>query len=122
MAKVQTIMKENEEVELVVIEFDRDNKRIVLSHKKVGEDVKAAAKAEEAADISAYMEKSSAPETIGDMIKDKLAEAKAEAEEAPAEEAPGEEAPAEEAKPKKKAAKAKKEDAEEAPAEEEAAE
>ena len=92
MAKVQATMKEGEQVELIVIEFDRDNKRIVLSHKKVSESEIAAKQADEKADVKAYMEQKSAPETIGEMIKVKMAEAEAEAK-AEAEEA--EETPAE---------------------------
>jgi len=82
MAKVQSTMKEGEEVELVVIEFDRDNKRIVLSHKKVGEIEVATKHAEEKANVKAYMDQQSAPETFGDMIKEKMAAAQAEAEKA----------------------------------------
>ena len=104
MAKVQGSMKEGEEVELMVIEFDRENKRIVLSHKRPHEKEKAATETSEKDDIKAYMETNNAPETLGEMIKEKMAEA---------------EAAEAEAKPKKATkAKAKKADAEEAPAEE----
>ena len=131
MAKAQGSLKEGEEVELMVIEFDRENKRIVLSQKRPHEREKASAESSEKDDIKAYMETSSAPETLGEMIKEKMAEAAEAAEaaeteakpkkatKAKAKKADAEEAPAEEAKPKKATkAKAKKADAEEAPAEE----
>ncbi|MCK5149080.1 30S ribosomal protein S1 [bacterium] len=98
MAQIQTVMNEGKEVELVVIEFDRDNKRIVLSHKKIGDNVKATQVAEEKTDVESYMDQKSAPETIGEMIKEKMAEAAAN-------EPVEEEKP--KAKPKKKAVKPK---------------
>lgn len=126
MAKVAQSYKENDDIELLVIEFDRENKRVVLSRKQLEEDSQKKTEREEKAEIQAYMKQQDAPETLGDLMdksaldleekkpaKKKAAKAKAE---------PVEEAPEAEEKPKAKKKTSKKAEAAEEKSSEEAAE
>ena len=126
MAKVAQSYKENDDIELLVIEFDRENKRVVLSRKQLEEDSQKKTEREEKAEIQAYMKQQDAPETLGDLMdksaldleekkpaKKKAAKAKAE---------PVEEAPEAEEKPKTKKKTSKKAEAAEEKSSEEAAE
>ncbi len=108
MAKVAQEIKEGEEIELAIIEFDKENKRIVLSQKKLTEADQKSKDAEEKAEVAAYMDNQEAGTTLGDVAGD-LAKAAAEEKE--------EKKPAKKTAAKPKAKKAKAE-AEEAPAEE----
>ncbi|MBN1781697.1 30S ribosomal protein S1 [bacterium] len=79
MAQVSQHFKENEEVELQIIEFDKENKRVILSRKKLAEDEKSHMDAEEKAEVEAYMESKSAAPTLGEIAGDmEPAEEKAE--------------------------------------------
>ena len=70
MSKVSQSIKEGEDIELIVIEFDRENKRIVLSRKKVGEAVEQQQKDEEKAEVDAYMNREEEATTLGDVAGD----------------------------------------------------
>lgn len=70
MTKVSQSIKEGDEVELIVIEFDRENKRIVLSRKKIGEMADQQKKTEEDADIKAYLDRKEEATTLGDVAGD----------------------------------------------------
>jgi len=77
MAKVAQNVKEGDEIQLVVIEFDRENKRVVLSRKKLLEMEKDKQSEAEQADVSAYTKPAEAPtmaEVAGDLKPEKRAE------------------------------------------------
>ena len=67
MTQVAQNLKEGEEIELQIIEFDKENKRIILSRKKVLEEAKDKQEAEEKADMAAYMKKGSEAPTLGEI-------------------------------------------------------
>lgn len=67
MAQVAKKMKEGDEVEFGIIEFDKDNKRIVLSRKQILEEGTQTEKSEEAADVKVYMAENDAAPTLGEM-------------------------------------------------------
>lgn len=80
MDQVSKNYKEGDEIELCVIEFDKENKRIVLSQKKLGEMADKAKEAEEKAEVAAYMEQQDSGATLADVAGD-LAKATEEPEE-----------------------------------------
>ena len=131
MAQVAQNMKEGEEVEFVIIEFDKDNKRIVLSRKQIAEGAKVAEKAAEAEDVAAYSADKDAAPTLGEMAdlpveedkkpaKKTKKKADEKAESAEAEEKAEKKKPAEKKEVKKSAAKKKEDKEEKAEAEEKA--
>jgi small subunit ribosomal protein S1 len=67
MAKVQQGLKEGDEIQLIVIEFDKDNKRVVLSRKKIADIDKQKQNQEEKADVEAYLDKHESATTLGDI-------------------------------------------------------
>jgi small subunit ribosomal protein S1 len=121
MAQVAQKMKEGDEVEFIIIEFDKDNKRIVLSRKQAVDGTAHAKKAEETDDVKAYLAENDSAPTLGEM-----ADFAAEAEKKPAEKKPAKKKASEETgeKPaaKKPAAKKKTEKTKEAKADSEAKE
>lgn len=133
MAKVAQNFKENDDIDLLVIEFDRENKRVVLSRKQLEDDAQKKVEREEKAEVEAYMNQQSAPETLGDLMDKSVLETEekkpakkkaAKAKEEPAEEAPAEAAegtPEAEEKPKAKKKASKKEEKEEGEGESEEA-
>ncbi|MBN1893307.1 30S ribosomal protein S1 [bacterium] len=70
MAKVAQNIKEGDELSFAVIEFDRDNKRIVLSRKKAIEAEKQSVDSAEHAEVEAYMQSSGESPTLGEMAGD----------------------------------------------------
>jgi len=70
MAKVTQAMNVGDEVELVVIEFDRANKRVVLSRKKAVEQVKKGKAETEKDDVETYMQKQDEATTLADIAGD----------------------------------------------------
>jgi len=125
MDKVNQTTKVGDEKELVVIEFDRDNKRVVLSAKRLKEMEKDGEAKAEKKEVEAYMDKQDDKATLGDIAGDELKtreEAKPEkeekAEKKPKAKKADEKAEEEKADSKKKTAKAKSDD--EAKAEEKA--
>jgi small subunit ribosomal protein S1 len=80
MAKVAQNMKDGDAVELVVIEFDKENKRVVLSRKKMLEMEKGKQTEAEQSDVAAYTKPAEAP-TMAEMAGEGLQEKKAEKEE-----------------------------------------
>jgi small subunit ribosomal protein S1 len=88
MAKVAQNIKEGDELSFAVIEFDKENKRVVLSRKKALEAEKQSVDSAAHGEIEAYLQSSGGPPTLGEMA--------------------GEVQQAEAAKEKKPAAKAKK--------------
>jgi len=70
MAQVAQNLKEGEEIELQIIEFDKDNKRVILSRKKLTEDVKRKQESAEKAEVDAFMEKQSKAPTLGEIAGD----------------------------------------------------
>ncbi|NQT27122.1 30S ribosomal protein S1 [candidate division KSB1 bacterium] len=80
MAQVEQNMKEGDEVEFAIIEFDKDNKRIVLSRKQASEGTPQKGKSKEKTDMKAYMAENDSAPTLGEM-----ADLSALAEEKPAE-------------------------------------
>ncbi len=93
MAKVTQAMNVGDEVDLVVIEFDRANKRVVLSRKKAVEQEKKGKTETEKDDVETYMKKQDEATTLGDIAGDlakteddkKKGDKKKETPEAPAE-------------------------------------
>ena len=67
MAKVQQGLKEGDEIQLIVIEFDKDNKRVVLSRKKIADLDKQKQNQEEKVDVEAYLDKHESVTTLGEM-------------------------------------------------------
>jgi small subunit ribosomal protein S1 len=67
MAQVAQNLKEGEEIELQIIEFDKENKRIILSRKKVLEESKSQKEAEDKAELDAYVNKESEAPTLGEI-------------------------------------------------------
>ena len=67
MTQVAQHMKEGEDVELQVIEFDKDNKRVILSRKKMIEDEKNQQEAEEKAEVDAFIGNQSGAPTLGEI-------------------------------------------------------
>jgi len=59
--------QEGDELELIVIEFDRDNKRIVLSQKKLTDNKAKKDKAREQSDVKKYMKTNTSAPTLGEM-------------------------------------------------------
>jgi small subunit ribosomal protein S1 len=102
MARVQQTIKEGDEIQLIVIEFDRENKRVVLSRKKLLDVEKQKTSAAESVDVSDYLDTNAAPTTLGEITsvpadkpaKKKAGRKKEDAGDAPVEGA-GEQAPAE---------------------------
>jgi small subunit ribosomal protein S1 len=79
MAQVAQNLKEGEEIELQIIEFDKDNKRIILSRKKVLEETKSQKETEDKAELDAYVKKESEAPTLGEIsggIEEKVKPAK----------------------------------------------
>ncbi len=74
MAKVQQSVKPGDQLHFMVIEFDRDNKRVVLSRIKAVEAEKMKGEAGEQAEVDQYIEKQVGPETLGDVMGEKAAE------------------------------------------------
>ncbi|MBN2417481.1 30S ribosomal protein S1 [bacterium] len=66
-AKEKSALKEGDELELVILEFDRENKRIVLSHKKVADGKAGKEKAGEEADMKKYMKEETPAPTLGEI-------------------------------------------------------
>lgn len=62
MAKVQQSVKVGDDIEFAVIEFDRTNKRIVLSRKKLTEDKDKAVEDAEKKEVADFMDKQETPE------------------------------------------------------------
>lgn len=110
MDDVSKKYKEGEGIDLCVIEFDKENKRIVLSHKKLGEMAEKAKEAEEKAEVAAYMEQQDSGATLADVAGDLVK---------PTEESAVEKQTAEEEKKPAKKKTTKKAKAEEAEASEE---
>jgi small subunit ribosomal protein S1 len=75
MAKVSQTTKEGDEVQLVVIEFDRDNKRVVLSKKRLLDQEKQKKVQDEKVDVEAYLAKNEAAPTLGEITATKAADA-----------------------------------------------
>jgi small subunit ribosomal protein S1 len=100
MARVQQNLKEGDDIQLIVIEFDRENKRVVLSRKKLLDVEKQKVSAAESADVSEYLDTNAAPATLGEIItqdksaKKKPGKKKEDAGEAASDETSGDEAPA----------------------------
>jgi len=67
MAQVAQNFKEGDDVELMVIEFDRDNKRVVLSMKKVREQADHGAGEAEKKEVSEYIDQQESASTLGEM-------------------------------------------------------
>jgi small subunit ribosomal protein S1 len=67
MAKVQQGLKEGDEIQLIVIEFDKDNKRVVLSRKKIADIDKMKVDREEKADVEAYLDRQESAPTLGEI-------------------------------------------------------
>ena len=67
IAKVQQNLKVDDELELQVIEFDRNNKRIVLSRKRLLDEGKDKGDSGEVDDVKAYMQKGDEAPTLGEM-------------------------------------------------------
>lgn len=77
MAKVSQSTKEGDDIQLVVVEFDKENKRIVLSRKKLLEMEKDNQSAAEQADVEAYTRPAAATtlgEVAGDLNPEKQAD------------------------------------------------
>jgi predicted RNA-binding protein with RPS1 domain len=86
MAKVSQSFKEGDALELRVIEFDRDNKRIVLSKKKAGDAKQKQGEESDRAEMEAYLNQPDQGTTLGDAFsapKAKKGKAKAEPETQP---------------------------------------
>ena len=117
MEKVNQNTKVGDEKQLVVIEFDRDNKRVVLSAKRLKEMEKEGETKAEKKDVEAYMEKQDDKATLGDIAGEELItkeeakpEKKEKAEKKPKGKKADEKADDEKAESKKKTAKAKSDD------------
>jgi small subunit ribosomal protein S1 len=67
MAKVQQSLKEGDEIQLIVIEFDKDNKRVVLSRKKIADLEKKKQDQAEKTDVEAYLDKNEPAPTLAEM-------------------------------------------------------
>jgi small subunit ribosomal protein S1 len=67
MAKVAEDYKEGDEVKLLVIEFDKENKRVILSRKKVLEAGKKKETEAEKADVETYMKEQKGSATMSEM-------------------------------------------------------
>jgi len=67
MAKVAENYKEGDEVDLLVIEFDKENKRVILSRKKVLETGKKDEGEAEKAEVESYMKEQKSAPTMGEM-------------------------------------------------------
>ena len=80
MAKVAQSTKEGDTVQLIVIEFDKENKRVVLSRKKLLEMEKEKQTTAESVDVAEYIKPAEAP-TMAEMAGGTLQEPKADAEE-----------------------------------------
>ncbi len=80
MAKVAQSMKEGDSIELAVIEFDKENKRVVLSRKKMLEMEKGKQTEAEPTDMAAYTKPAEAV-TMAEMAGESLQEKKADKEE-----------------------------------------
>lgn len=101
MARIQQNLKEGDDLQLIVIEFDRENKRVVLSRKKLLDVEKQKASTAESVDVSAYLDTNAAPATLGEIslasadkpAKKKAGKKKEDAGDAPAGEAAEEAAP-----------------------------
>ncbi len=101
MARIQQNIKEGDEIQLIVIEFDRENKRVVLSRKKLLDVEKQKTSSAESVDVSAYLDTNAAPATLGEIslasadkpAKKKAGKKKEDAGDAPAGEAAEEAAP-----------------------------
>lgn len=65
--KDASALKEGDELELVILEFDRDNKRIVLSSKKIAEGKAGKSKPDNKADMKKYMKDASPAPTLGEI-------------------------------------------------------
>ncbi len=70
MAQVAQNMKEGDEIDLQIIEFDKDNKRVILSRKKLIDNVQGEKEAKEKAEVSAYMNTRSGAPTLGEIAGD----------------------------------------------------
>jgi small subunit ribosomal protein S1 len=80
MAKVAQSVKEGDSIELAVIEFDKENKRVVLSRKKMLEMEKGKQTEAEPTDVAAYTKPAEAV-TMAEMAGESLQEKKADKEE-----------------------------------------
>lgn len=107
MTQVAQNMKEGDEVEFVIIEFDKDNKRIVLSRKKAVEGVKKTEKTEEAKDVKAYIAENDSAPTLGEMADLPTGEAKKSSEKKTAKKKASDSGAEEEGKAEEKPAKKK---------------
>jgi small subunit ribosomal protein S1 len=67
MAKVQQGLKEGDDIQLIVIEFDKDNKRVVLSRKKIADVEKQKLDQEEKVDVEAYLDKHESAPTLAEI-------------------------------------------------------
>jgi len=67
LAKVKQSVKVDDELEFIIIEFDKENKRVVLSQKKITQSKDDKAKADEEADVKAFMEKQDEAPTLGEI-------------------------------------------------------
>jgi small subunit ribosomal protein S1 len=79
MDKVKKKIKEGDELDFLVIEFDRENKRVVLSQNKLAEIEQKKEKGSEKAEVEAYIEKQESATTLGE-IADKESKEEASAE------------------------------------------
>ena len=70
MAKVTQALSVGDEINLVVIEFDRTNKRVVLSRKKAVEQEKKGKADTEKDEVETYMKKKDEATTLGDIAGD----------------------------------------------------
>ena len=78
MAKVTQTVKVGDELTFVVTEFDRENKRVVLSRKKAIEIENQKKKEAEKKEIETYMEKQETPPTLAEIAGEELKEEKKE--------------------------------------------
>jgi len=78
--KISKSIKEGDELNLVVIEFDRKNKRVVLSQKKIEEKKKKDKESSEKKNVDAFLKAREEPATLGEIAGEKLKKASEEVE------------------------------------------
>lgn len=76
LAKISQSIKEGEEIQLAVIEFDKENKRIVLSKKRLLELEKQKEKEAEKAEIEPFLGEKKAEPTLGEIAEKDASKAK----------------------------------------------
>ncbi|MBN2104117.1 30S ribosomal protein S1 [bacterium] len=70
MTQVAQNLKEGEDVEFQIIEFDKDNKRVILSRKKLLDHEKRKQEADEKTEVDAYIGNKHEAPTLGEIVGD----------------------------------------------------